>query len=109
MQTTNIVDENIKRIGELFPNCLTERLNDEGKLYGLPVNLVLGSPEREILDTIQGDVFFASCDDEGTTIGLTDEQVNWVKQKLDSGHFAMAQTEHGLEFVPVWVYASMAS
>ena len=32
MQTTNIVDENIKRIGKLFPNCLTERLNDEGKL-----------------------------------------------------------------------------
>ena len=31
MQTTNIVDGNIKRIGELFPNCLTERLNDEGK------------------------------------------------------------------------------
>ena len=31
MQTTNQVDENIKRIGELFPNCLTERLNDEGK------------------------------------------------------------------------------
>ena len=31
MKTTNIVDENIKRIGELFPNCLTERLNEEGK------------------------------------------------------------------------------
>ena len=31
MQTTNIVDENIQKIGELFPNCLTERLNDEGK------------------------------------------------------------------------------
>ena len=31
MQTTNIVDENIKRIGELFPNCLTERLNADGK------------------------------------------------------------------------------
>ena len=31
MQTTNIVDENIKKSGELFPNCLTERLNDEGK------------------------------------------------------------------------------
>ena len=31
MQTTNVVDENIKRIGELFPNCITERLNDEGK------------------------------------------------------------------------------
>ena len=31
MQTTNIVDENIKRIGELFPNCLIERINAEGK------------------------------------------------------------------------------
>ena len=31
MQTMDIVDENIKQIGELFPNCLTERLNDEGK------------------------------------------------------------------------------
>ncbi len=31
MQTTNVVDENIKRIGELFPNCLTERLNEKGK------------------------------------------------------------------------------
>ncbi len=31
MQTTNIVDENIKRIGELFPNCLTERLDESGK------------------------------------------------------------------------------
>ena len=31
MQTTNVVDENIKRIGEMFPNCLTERLNAEGK------------------------------------------------------------------------------
>ena len=31
MQTTNVVDENIKRIGELFPNCLTERLDENGR------------------------------------------------------------------------------
>jgi len=31
MQTTNMVDENIKRIGELFPNCLTELLDENGK------------------------------------------------------------------------------
>ena len=31
MQTTNMVDENIKRIGKLFPSCITERLNEEGK------------------------------------------------------------------------------
>lgn len=30
MQTTNMVDENIKRIGELFPNCLTEKLDENG-------------------------------------------------------------------------------
>ena len=30
MQTTNQVDENIKRIGALFPNCLTERLDENG-------------------------------------------------------------------------------
>ena len=31
MQTHNIVDENIKKIAELFPNCLTERLGENGK------------------------------------------------------------------------------
>ncbi len=31
LQTTDMVDENIKRIGELFPNCLTERLDVNGK------------------------------------------------------------------------------
>ena len=31
LQTHNIVDENIKRIAELFPNCLTERLDENGK------------------------------------------------------------------------------
>lgn len=31
MQTTNQVDENIKKIAELFPNCLTERLNEKGQ------------------------------------------------------------------------------
>ncbi|MBO7468504.1 MAG: site-specific DNA-methyltransferase [Bacteroidales bacterium] len=31
LQTTNIVDENIKKIAELFPNCLTERLDENGK------------------------------------------------------------------------------
>ena len=31
MHSINKVDENIRRIGELFPNCLTERLGDDGK------------------------------------------------------------------------------
>ena len=31
MQTTDVVDENIKRIGEMFPNCLTETLDENGR------------------------------------------------------------------------------
>lgn len=31
MHSINKVDENIKRIGEMFPNCLTERLDEDGK------------------------------------------------------------------------------
>ncbi|UKK58235.1 site-specific DNA-methyltransferase [Prevotella communis] len=31
MQTTDVVDENIRKIGELFPNCLTERLDENGR------------------------------------------------------------------------------
>ncbi len=31
LQTHNIVDENIQKIAELFPNCLTERLDEHGK------------------------------------------------------------------------------
>ena len=56
MQTTNQVDENIRCIGELFPNCLTERLNDEGKpetaidfdqlRQELPKEIVEGPDER---------------------------------------------------------------
>ena len=82
-------------------------LNDSGKLYNLPLNLVLGSDgeERKILDTIQGDIFFAGSDDEGGTVGLTDEQIEWVEQNLDSGDFALSYTDEGIEFIPVWVYA----
>lgn len=31
MHSPNKVDENIRKIGELFPNCLTERLGSDGK------------------------------------------------------------------------------
>lgn len=31
MHTVDITDENIKKIGELFPNCITERLDVNGK------------------------------------------------------------------------------
>ena len=52
MQTTNIVDENIKRIGELFPNCLMERQNDEGRPK---VAIHSGQPRQELSkDIVEG-------------------------------------------------------
>lgn len=32
MHTSDITENNIQKIGELFPDCLTERINDEGKV-----------------------------------------------------------------------------
>ncbi len=56
MQTTDVVDENIKRIGEMFPNCLTEVKDEKGRLQvaidfdqlrqELSKNIVEGPEER---------------------------------------------------------------
>ena len=32
MHTVDITDSNIERIGQLFPNCLTERIGVNGKV-----------------------------------------------------------------------------
>ena len=52
-------------------------LNEEGKLIDLPLNLCV-SNNGEIVDGICGDVFFASHDSEGETIGITEEHEKLV-------------------------------
>ena len=85
-------------------------LNDSGKINGLPVNLVLGSQDYEILDTIHGDIFFASSTPEGETVGLSDPQITWIKNNFESGEWAISRNGHGeVVFVPVWVYNPTAS
>lgn len=32
MHSINKVDDNIQRVGKLFPNCLTERINEKGEV-----------------------------------------------------------------------------
>ena len=32
MHTQDVAEANIEKIGQLFPNCLTERINENGKL-----------------------------------------------------------------------------
>jgi adenine-specific DNA-methyltransferase len=60
MQTNNVTNENIEKIGELFPNCITESKDGNGKLkesidfdllkQELSVNIVEGPQERYHLD-----------------------------------------------------------
>ena len=56
MQTTDMAERNTEMLGQLFPNCLTEKINDEGKLVRaidldklrqeLTCEVVEGSEER---------------------------------------------------------------
>lgn len=56
MHSPNIVDNNIEKIGKLFPNCITERKNDKGEIemgidfdmlrQELSIELIEGSEER---------------------------------------------------------------
>lgn len=54
-------------------------VNEEGKFNGCRPNFQIHDGQ----DIVMGPVFFAATDEEGDTIGLTDEQVtvveNWLK------------------------------
>lgn len=74
-------------------------LNEEGKLHNLPPNLITYYGDKAE-DVVVGDVFFASFDEEGRTVGLTDEQIEDIYKRLGSmaimhignGEFVLAQT-----------------
>ena len=56
-------------------------INDMGKLEHLPLNMALVSKDGIVLDTVQGDAFFAGTDGYGETIGLTNEQIDNIKNR----------------------------
>lgn len=61
-------------VQELSEHGIDLWLNEEGKVLGLKPNFMLFGGR----DVAVGPVFFASVDDEGETIGLTDKQVEVV-------------------------------
>ena len=49
MHSLNKVDDNIKKIGALFPNCLTERKNDAGEVeYSIDFDML----KQELSDIV---------------------------------------------------------
>jgi hypothetical protein len=63
---------------------ITIWLNEEGKLEQLEPNFaIVRKKGLELLDVVVGDVLITSCDDEGNTVGLNDEELELVKSKFD--------------------------
>lgn len=63
-------------------------INDEGKLIGLDPELVLFY-ENEIADIVCGNILFASHDEEGNTVGLSEEQKLHIMKNLYVGNWAL--------------------
>lgn len=52
-------------------------LNEEGKLNGLEPNIAVFHKE-ELIDIIVGDVLILKADEEGDSMGLTDEEITML-------------------------------
>jgi hypothetical protein len=67
---------------KLNDNRIDMIINEEGKFIdGLKIEIAVVHQGR-IMDLVFGNIVFASNDDEGNTIGLTEEQIAFVKQEL---------------------------
>ena len=56
-------------------------INEEGKVNRLQPQLAIYQ-DNKIVDVICGNIIFASANEDGKTIGLTDEQIEVVKEVL---------------------------
>lgn len=77
----------IPYLGDVFvDNGIDVIINEEGKLIeGLRAEIAIVNKQRgAILDIVYGNCIFASHNDEGETIGLTDEQIQIVTKELET-------------------------
>jgi hypothetical protein len=65
---------------------VTVWLNEEGKLNNLPPNFALVEGEN-IYDIVMGDIIITSTDDEGETVGLTDKEIEFVRERFNFNLF----------------------
>ena len=74
-------------LGDVFvDNGIDVIINEEGKLIeGLKAEIAIVSEQRgTILDIVYGNCIFASHNEAGETIGLTDEQIQIVTNELET-------------------------
>lgn len=67
-----------------YQNEIDIIINEEGKMIeGLkPEIAILENGSNKVLDVVMGNCLFASHDDEGNTVGLTDKQIEIVENEL---------------------------
>lgn len=67
-------------------NGIDTIINEEGKLIGgLKPEIAIVNEERgNILDIVYGNCIFASHDEEGNTITLTEEQIEIINNELET-------------------------
>ena len=90
---------------ELSKNKIDLYVNEEGK-YLMPekVNIyVRFNDESNDHETIVGPCLFASYDDNGNTVGLTDEQIEFVKSYFSDQRYYMRAyaTFHSVRYVEI--------
>ena len=66
---------------KLSENNIDMIINEEGKVNRLQPQLAIYQ-DNKIVDVICGNIIFASANEDGKTIGLTDEQIEVVKEVL---------------------------
>ena len=66
---------------KLSENNIDMIINEEGKVNRLQPQLAIYQ-DNKIVDVICGNIIFASANEDGDTIGLTDEQIEVVKEVL---------------------------
>ena len=77
----------IPYLGKTFrDNVIDVIINEEGKFVeGLKPEIAIVDKERgQVLDIVYGNCIFASHDEVGDTIGLTDEQILIVMKELET-------------------------
>jgi hypothetical protein len=79
-----IVEGRLEVVG--LPLDIDMWLNEEGLLEQKNVNVITFLSGRQV-HQIVGNIFFAGHDEEGETISLTDEQMEWLKKfTVDCGY-----------------------
>lgn len=62
--------------------AITAWMNEEGKLLDLKPSLAVVGRDFEVLDVIAGNVLITAVDSEGETVGLTQEEADYVIENI---------------------------